>query len=108
MDMDGGFKPVVALVAALALACVLISPMPDELPGTAVKLGILPFVIPAGPGFDMWGAQQSMIATLPEAERACRECLALPIYPELSDPLLDRVVEVIGGFYSNARSTRGR
>ena len=67
MDMDGGFKPVVALVAALALACVLISPMPDELPGIAVKLGILPFVIPARPGFDMWGAQQSMMATLPEA-----------------------------------------
>jgi hypothetical protein len=66
MDMDGGIKPVVALVAALALACVLISPMPDELPGTAVKVGILPFVIPAGPGFDMWGPQQSM-ATLPEA-----------------------------------------
>ena len=65
--MGGGFKPVVALVAALGLACVLISPMPDELPGTAVKLGILPFVIPAGPGFDMWGAQHSMIATLPEA-----------------------------------------
>jgi hypothetical protein len=65
--MDGGFKPVVALVAALALACVLISPMPDELPGTAVKLGVLPFVIPAGPGFDMWGAQQSMMATAPEA-----------------------------------------
>ena len=28
--MDGGFKPVVALIAGLALACVLISPMPDE------------------------------------------------------------------------------
>lgn len=67
MEMDQGFKPVVALVAALALACVLISPMPDELPGTAVKLGSLPFVIPSGPGFDMWGAQQSMMATLPEA-----------------------------------------
>ena len=66
MDIDGGFKPVVALVAALALACVLISPMPDELPGTAVKLGILPFVIPAGPGFDMWRAQQSMMAALPD------------------------------------------
>ena len=65
--MDGGFKPVVALVAALALACVLISPMPDEVPGTAVKLGILTFVIPVGPGFDMWGTQQSMMAKLPEA-----------------------------------------
>jgi hypothetical protein len=65
--MNGGFKPVVALIAALALACVLISPMPDEVPGTTVKLGILSFVIPAAPGFDLWGAQQSMMATLPEA-----------------------------------------
>jgi hypothetical protein len=48
------------------LACVLISPMPDELPGTAVKLGVFPFVIPAGPGFDLWDAQQSTMATLPE------------------------------------------
>jgi hypothetical protein len=67
MDMDGGFKPVVALIAALALACVLISPMPEELPGTAVKLGVLPFVVPAGPRLDLWGTQQSMMATLPEA-----------------------------------------
>jgi dTDP-4-amino-4,6-dideoxygalactose transaminase len=35
----------------------------------------------------------------PEAERACRECLALPIYPELSSDQLDYVVDVIGGFY---------
>jgi hypothetical protein len=65
--MDGGFKPVVALMAALALACVLISPMPDEVPGTAVKLGTLPFAVPADPRFDLWGAQQSMMATLPKA-----------------------------------------
>jgi dTDP-4-amino-4,6-dideoxygalactose transaminase len=35
----------------------------------------------------------------PEAERACAECLALPIYPELSDAQQDRVVEVIAAFY---------
>ncbi len=67
--MERRVKPVVALMAALALACVLISPMPDELPGTAVKLGILPFVVPAGPVFDLWGAQQAMMATLPGAGR---------------------------------------
>ena len=65
--MEQKLKIVFALMAALALACVLISPMPDELPGPAVKLGILPFVVPAGPGFDPWGAQQIMMATLPEA-----------------------------------------
>lgn len=45
--MEQKLKIVVALMAALALACVLISPMPDELPGTAVRLGILQFVVPA-------------------------------------------------------------
>lgn len=54
-------------MAALALACVLISPMPDEVPGTAVRHGMLPFVVPAGPGFDLWGAQPTMMAILPEA-----------------------------------------
>jgi len=41
----------------------------------------------------------------PEAERACAECLALPIYPELSDAQQDRVVDVIGSFY---RGSPGR
>lgn len=67
-NMRQRLKIVVALMAALALACVLISPMPDELPGTAVRLSILQFVLPAGPGFDLWGAQKIMMATLPEAE----------------------------------------
>jgi hypothetical protein len=64
--MEQRLKIVVALMAALALACVLISPMPDELPGTAVRLGILPFVVPASREFDPWGAQQVMMATRPE------------------------------------------
>jgi len=64
--MERRLKIVVALMAALALACVLISPMPDEVPGTAVKLGTLPFVVPASPEFDPWGAQQAMMATRPE------------------------------------------
>jgi len=35
----------------------------------------------------------------PHAEQASRECLALPIYPELRDDPLDHVVETIAGFY---------
>jgi dTDP-4-amino-4,6-dideoxygalactose transaminase len=34
----------------------------------------------------------------PHAERACSEVLALPIYPELSDQAIDRVVEAIRTF----------
>jgi len=66
--MEQRLKIAIALMAALALACVLISPMPDEVPGTAVKLGTLPFLVPASRGFDPWGAQQAVMATLPEAE----------------------------------------
>jgi dTDP-4-amino-4,6-dideoxygalactose transaminase len=36
----------------------------------------------------------------PEAEQASRECLALPIYPEITDGQLDHVVETIAAFYS--------
>lgn len=34
----------------------------------------------------------------PQAERACGEVLALPIYPELSEDAVDRVCEAIRGF----------
>jgi len=52
------------------------------------------------PCFESLGFREGQF---PEAERACAECLALPIYPELADAQLDRVVEVIGSFYGNAR-----
>ena len=36
---------------------------------------------------------------LPQAERACREVLSLPVFPELTQQQLDYVVETIRGFY---------
>ena len=37
--------------------------------------------------------------SLPETERAMREVLSLPVYPELTDGQLERVVEVLTGFF---------
>jgi len=36
---------------------------------------------------------------LPESERASREVLSLPVYPELTREQLDRVIGTIRGFY---------
>jgi dTDP-4-amino-4,6-dideoxygalactose transaminase len=41
-------------------------------------------------------------AAFPIAEKAARECLSLPIYPELSDPQVQRVVTVIKEFFSKS------
>jgi dTDP-4-amino-4,6-dideoxygalactose transaminase len=38
----------------------------------------------------------------PVAEKAARECLSLPIYPELAEPQIQRVAEVIKDFFRNA------
>ncbi|HEY3762125.1 MAG TPA: DegT/DnrJ/EryC1/StrS family aminotransferase [Verrucomicrobiae bacterium] len=35
----------------------------------------------------------------PVAEKAARECLSLPIYPELTDAQIQRVAEVVKGFF---------
>ncbi len=37
----------------------------------------------------------------PESEKASREVLSLPVYPELPDALQDRVVQAIGDFHAN-------
>jgi len=34
--------------------------------------------------------------TLPVAEQVAAECLSLPIFPEITDAQVDRVIEVIG------------
>jgi dTDP-4-amino-4,6-dideoxygalactose transaminase len=36
----------------------------------------------------------------PNAERACAEVLALPIYPELPDDAVDRVCATVRGFFA--------
>jgi dTDP-4-amino-4,6-dideoxygalactose transaminase len=35
----------------------------------------------------------------PESERACREVLSLPVFPELADEQLERVVAAIRGYF---------
>ncbi len=37
---------------------------------------------------------------LPESERAAAECLALPIYPELTDQQIDRVIDSVAQFFN--------
>jgi dTDP-4-amino-4,6-dideoxygalactose transaminase len=52
------------------------------------------------PAFAYWGYKPGQ---LPHAEAACREVLALPIYPELRDEQQMTVVQTIAEFYG-ARS----
>ena len=44
---------------------------------------------------------------LPESERAARECLALPVYPELTPKQQERVVRSIAEFYGLVRRQSG-
>jgi dTDP-4-amino-4,6-dideoxygalactose transaminase len=47
---------------------------------------------------------QHVAGDFPESERAAKETLALPIYPELSEAQLAHVVASVAEFYSSARS----
>ncbi len=49
--------------------------------------------------FEFLGASEG---DFPESERASRETLALPVYPELDEEQIDYVIETIAGFYGGA------
>ena len=73
----------------------------DELQAHLKKEGIghavyYPIPLHRQPCFAHLGYKEG---SLPEAERAAREAISLPIYPELTRAQLDRVVETIRGFY---------
>jgi dTDP-4-amino-4,6-dideoxygalactose transaminase len=39
------------------------------------------------------------VGDFPHSELAAQQTIALPIYPELTDPMKDRVIETLGAFY---------
>jgi dTDP-4-amino-4,6-dideoxygalactose transaminase len=47
-----------------------------------------------------FGSLGQGVGSFPEAEKACREVMALPIYPELTDEMKDFVAETILKFIS--------
>jgi dTDP-4-amino-4,6-dideoxygalactose transaminase len=56
------------------------------------------------PCFAAWGYASGQ---LPEAERAAREVLALPMFPELADEAVDRVVDEVATFFARPSNRRG-
>ena len=51
--------------------------------------------------FSDWGYKKGQF---PESERAAAECLAIPVYPELTAAMQERVVEVIQQFFKREKS----
>ena len=52
---------------------------------------------------ECWKELGQREGSLPESERAAREVLSLPMFPELRPEEIDAVVEAIGGFYAKKR-----
>lgn len=74
----------------------------DALKAHLAKLGIgcavyYPTPLHLQPCFHDLGYRQGQF---PQAECAAREVLSLPVYPELSDPLQDQVVDAVRSFYA--------
>jgi dTDP-4-amino-4,6-dideoxygalactose transaminase len=42
----------------------------------------------------------------PESERACREVLSLPVFPELTQAQLSYVAETVGAFFGREKTVR--
>lgn len=75
----------------------------DELRAALTEQGIgsgiyYPVPLHLQPCFEPLGGREGM---LPETERACREVLSLPIFPELGEDRQARVVEAIRRFYGH-------
>lgn len=83
------------------------APRRDELLAYMQEQGVgaaihYPKALHLQPVFESLGYREG---DLPESERAAREVLALPIFPQLRPEEQDRVVEVIAAFYGMAART---
>jgi len=79
------------------------SPRRDELKAFLHSAGIpseiyYPLCLHLQEAFAYLGYQ---VDSLPEAEKASKEALSLPVYPELPDAQQDRVVQAIGDFHKS-------
>lgn len=86
------------------------SPHRDELAAWLGEHGVgtaihYPVPVHRQPAFAHLGLAEG---ALPETERACREVLSLPIYPELRREQVERVAELVAAFRPGARREANR